>query len=154
ATPGGELVEAAPEVYQEIGGVRVPVTGRYVLLAEREVGFDLGSYDPHQPLVIDPTLYYSTFLSGNGDSVGQALTVDRAGNVYLTGYGVIPTAPGALQPSPGGGLTDGFVAKLSATGSTLIYSTYLGGSGYDFATGIAVDAAGNAYVAGTTTSRN
>ncbi len=102
------------------------------------------------------SLVYSTYLGGgNGDS-GFGITVDKPGNAYVTGYTLSSNFPlaGAFQSNYGGGATDAFVSKLSADGSTLIYSTYLGGSDFDQAYGIAVDAAGNAYIAGVTASLN
>jgi hypothetical protein len=81
--------------------------------------------------------------------------VDAAGNAYVTGQAYSPDFPtaNALQPTLGGqGANNAFATKLSADGSTLAYSTYLGGSSSDYGQGIAVDAAGNAYVTGFTTS--
>jgi hypothetical protein len=99
------------------------------------------------------SLVYSTFLPAAIFASGIA--VDSSGNAYVTGYGNTPgiATPGAFQTSLGGG-DDVVVTKLNATGSGLIYSTYLGGSGQDRGTGIAVDAFGNAYVAGSTASMN
>jgi hypothetical protein len=65
-----------------------------------------------------------------------------------------PTTPGAPQPDYGGSGSDGFVAKLNPDGSALVYSSYLGGSGADFGSGIAVDTSGNAYITGSTNSSN
>jgi hypothetical protein len=94
-------------------------------------------------------LIYSTFL-GNSSASGKAIAVNSAGSAYVTGVtgSGFPTASGALQPAFGGGGSDGFVTKLSQSGSSLEYSTYLGGSGNDWGNGIAVDAAGDAYVTG------
>jgi hypothetical protein len=100
-------------------------------------------------------LVYSTYLggSGNGYTNGWRIAVDSSGNAYVTGYTQSTDFPtvNALQPTNYGGW-DAFVAKLNAAGSALVYSTYLGGSGYDSSYGIAVDAAGNAYVVGITNS--
>ncbi len=99
-------------------------------------------------------LIYSTYLGGSGEEdVARAIAVDDAGNAYITGLTSSTDFPiaNALQPF-GGGDADGFVTKLNSTGSGLIYSTYLGGSGRDQGRGIAVDAFGNAYVAGNTSS--
>jgi hypothetical protein len=100
-------------------------------------------------------LVYSTYLGGNGGDGGYGIAADSAGNAYVTGYTGSTDFPIAnpLQPSYGGG-QDAFVAKLNPAGSALVYSTYLGGSGEDYAQGIAVDAAGNAYVTGITASIN
>lgn len=107
-------------------------------------------------------LLYSTFLGGNGTDEGKAISLDSSGNAYLTGItnsSDFPTRQ-AVQPQFGGGVcavgpcNDAFVAKLSATGSELVYSTYLGGNGEDSGSGIATDSAGNAFVTGSTTSAN
>jgi hypothetical protein len=110
-------------------------------------------------------LAYSTYLGGSGDNNGSGIAVDAAGSAYVIGRTMSPDFPtvNALMPTrPGQGGTyyNAFVAKLTADGSALVYSTYLGGSGGDVGTGIAgdlgggiaVDAAGNAYVTGFTTS--
>ena len=100
-------------------------------------------------------LVYSTYLGGSGDDEGQAAAVDSAGNAYVTGFTLSTDFPTAapLQRANGGS-ADIFVTKLNANGSALVYSTYLGGSGYDQGNGIAVDRSGNAYVTGLTDSTN
>jgi hypothetical protein len=101
------------------------------------------------------SLVYSTFLGGSSIDEGIRIALDGARDAFVSGNtfsGDFPTTPGALQPSLAGGITDGFVTKLNPTGSSLLYSTYLGGTGGDGAEGIAVDGAGDAYVAGTTLS--
>jgi len=102
-------------------------------------------------------LIYSTYLGGNEDESGSAITVDSGGNAYVAGstYSTdFPTTPGAFQTVFGGVPNDAFVTKLNADGSALVYSTYLGGDGSDSVSGIAIDAAGSAYVTGGTGSRN
>jgi len=102
-------------------------------------------------------LVYSTYLGGSGSEGGFGIAVDAGGNAYVTGHTGstnFPTTTGAFQTSFGGGGFDAFVTKLNSTGSALVYSTYLGSSGTDNGNGIAVDAAGNAYVTGDTTSAN
>jgi uncharacterized repeat protein (TIGR01451 family) len=101
-------------------------------------------------------LVYSTYLGGSRDDIGNGIAADSAGNAYVTGYtlsGNFPTV-NALQPSFGGGFNDAFAAKINASGSALVYSTYLGGSSDDVGYGIAADSAGNAYVTGDTASTN
>jgi hypothetical protein len=164
-TRNGELHMRRPFVYQELGGRRVPLDGNFVLSEQRcdsrdctvsrvVVGVKVGSYDVRQPLVIDPVLSYSTYLGGSGGDFGSTLGVDAAGNAYVAGHTTssdLPTTPGAPDATLGG-LMDGFVAKLDATGSALVYCTYLGGSSDDWVSGIAVDRAGNAYLTGTAIS--
>ena len=96
-------------------------------------------------------LIYSTFLGGGGSAEGIA--VDETGAAYVTGItdGGVPTTPGAFDPTFNG-VADAFVTKLNPTGSGLVYSTFLGGSGYEYGTGIAIDADGSAYIAGRTSS--
>jgi beta-propeller repeat-containing protein/ASPM-SPD-2-Hydin domain-containing protein len=99
---------------------------------------------------------YSTFLGGTNSESGYAIAADSLGNAYITGgtdSADFPVTPGAFQTifkgGPGG---DAFLTKISPNGSSLVYSTYLGGIGFDESHGIAVDASGNAYVAGVTSS--
>jgi hypothetical protein len=149
---GPRLELHKPHVYQEAGGVRRKVSAGYVLDKDR-VSFQLGAYDATRPLVIDPAFVYSTQLKGGDEDAGWAVAVDHAGNAYVTGDTNSIDFPLArpLQRASGGS-TDVFVAKLSANGSRLIYSTYLGGSDADVGYGIAVDLAGNAYITGDTSS--
>ena len=102
-------------------------------------------------------LVYSTYLGGSGRELGYAIAVDKVGSAYVAGWSDstdFPTTAGAFQPVSGGG-TDVFVSKLNPTGSALVYSSYLGGTGNDSGNSvvsIAVDANGNAYVTGATES--
>lgn len=159
---GAEVRQRKPVCYQEIEGQRREVPGGYLLKAEdgrmkdegrtpTRVAFRLGAYDPSRPLVIDPVLAYSTFLGGATGDGGEDITVDAEGCVYVTGGTRSPDFPatgGALQSTE---TNDVFVSKLDATGSTLLYSTFLGGSHHDRGVGIGVDAEGCAYVTGWTT---
>src|SRR5437667_430244 len=152
---GGVIRQRVPVIYQEIDGVRTKIEGRYVLKDAHRVGFQAAAYDQSRPLVIDPTLVDSTYLGGSGWDYGYGIAVDAAGSAYVTGVTSstdFPTAS-ALQATNGGGVEgDAFVTKLDPTGSALVYSTYLGGSGDDYGYGIAVDAAGSAYVTGSADS--
>ncbi|MDX6304191.1 MAG: hypothetical protein QOI77_1160 [Blastocatellia bacterium] len=147
--PGGEVRQRKPVIYQEIGGRRKLIDGHFALYAGRQVGFEIGWYDRTQPLVIDPTLVYSTYLGGSLDDPGSSIAVDSTGNVYIAGttnsnsFPVLNAAFGAKA-----GLADIFVTKIDAAGANIIYSTYIGGSGQDRGDGIALDANGNAYVVG------
>jgi uncharacterized repeat protein (TIGR01451 family) len=159
-TEGDDLTAARPIAYQVVAGERRMVECRYELLAgdkgASEVGFVLGAYDRALPLVIDPTFSNSTFLGGSDGDIGSSVGVDAAGNVYIAGSAGSTDFPGTISPGgvqpASGGSTDGFVVKIDPTGTTLLYSTYLGGSDLDSIGGIAVDAAGNAYITGFTRS--
>src|SRR6266852_6135837 len=154
-TGSGEVRLQKPVVYQESGNVRKEIAGRYVLRGKRQIGFEVATYDASKPLIIDPLLSYSTYLGGSGDDVGNAIAVDSSGNAYVTGFTGSTNFPtkSPTQSASGGGF-DAFVAKLDPTGSTLFYSTFLGGSADDAGNAIAVDGSGNAYVTGVTRSTN
>ncbi len=153
-TSVGEIRLHKPLVYQQRGDIKQQIAGRYVIRDKNHVGFEIGPYDRSEAVVIDPVLSYSTYLGGSGDDLANGITVDSAGNIYVTGRTSspnFPTTPGAFQPV---GIGDVFVTKLNPTSGALVYSTYLGGAGFDEAFGIAVDPSGNAYVTGDTTSTN
>ena len=159
-TPAGEIRQRKPVIYQKSGGARQPVSGRYVFLGEREVGFEVGDYDTRRTLVIDPVFVYSTSIGGALNDSANAIAVDVEGNAYVTGitnskdFPTMNPFQAILNPDqinlsiP----TDAFVIKLNPSGTALIYSTFLGGRSSDGAYGIAVDAAGSAYVTGYTRS--
>lgn len=107
---------------------------------------------------INPTgsaLVYSTYLDGSSYDHGNGIAADNSGDAYITGDTTSTNFPtmNPLQPANGGGI-DAFVSKLNPSGSALVYSTYLGGSGTDYGQGIAVDTSGSAYVSGSTGSTN
>ena len=163
----GKVTFQKPVVYQVVDGEWVGVDGRFALMAKNVVGFALGKYDRRRELVIDPVLSYSTYLAGAGSDVANAIAVDKSGDAYVSGY-TMSTAFPTVTPyektnndAPNG---VAFVSKLNAAATALIYSTYLGGSSGcsgvpvnaltsgDVGNGIAVDASGDAYVAGQTCS--
>jgi len=156
--PGGDIRQHKPVIYQEIDGVRREIEGGYVRKGSNRVGFRVAAYDTSRPLVIDPVLAYSTYLGGVDFDMGRGIAVDAHGRAYVTGLtwfvNDFPTTLGAVQPLIAGGFFDAFVTKLDPTGSTLVYSTYLGGISDDWGNKIAVDADGNAYVTGGTYSTN
>ena len=148
----------APHVYQRVADRERPVEGRFEMRAGNRVGFAVGAYDHSRELVIDPVLDYSTYFGGTGDEESTSIAVDGGGNMYLTG-----STTSAGLPIPAGttpfqatlnGAQNVYVLKINAAGTSAAYLTYLGGSGTDTPAGIAVDASGNAYVAGTTSSPN
>jgi hypothetical protein len=149
----GWLRHRRPRVYQQVATGRRNVAGHFVLKGKRQVGFELGAYDPGLPLVIDPTLVYSSYLGGSAADYGYAVAVDNSGSAYTVGETWSANFP-LLNPmqSVQAGDTDIFVTKWNAAGSGILYSTYIGGSNRDVPLSIAVDAAGNAYITGFTYS--
>jgi|GEM_PF-1257232 len=158
ATSAGTLREAPPYCYQRIEGEHRRVECRFVMAGE-EIGFALGAYDRSLPLVIDPTLVYSSYLGGARADAGRGITLDSTGNIYVTGETIsadFPTTLGAYRRTLDAqtGRTDIFVAKLDPTGSTLIYATYIGGGDADLPSAIRVRSDGTAIIAGSTRSLN
>jgi hypothetical protein len=178
----GEVAFHKPVIYQTEDAQRRAVNGHFTLLAKNTVGFALGRYDHNYPLVIDPTLIYSSYLGGNGGNAGNfddnshGIAVDAAGSAYVVGgtwSTNFPITNGSYDTNdPGNVYPDfttsvGYVSKFNATGTGLDYSTYIGGSGSsgyngDYVNGgggdgvlaIAVDKEGNAYLTGSTWSSN
>jgi uncharacterized protein (TIGR03437 family) len=172
----GDLALKKPVVYQNVAGEKKIVEASYTIAANK-VRFHLGKYDHNQTLVIDPVFTYLTYLGGSSvdylggiTGVGQttspthALAIDSAGDVYVTGQTLsndfpVANAYQATRNEPGGAYT-AFVSALNATGTALLYSTYLGGSvtaggfaGSDVGASIVWDSFDNAvYVVGTTSS--
>jgi uncharacterized protein (TIGR03437 family) len=161
STAAGDLIQHRPRVYQAIGGREVPIGGRYRVTRGKFVSFAVNSYDKRQPLVIDPALSYATYLGGSGTDTVSALTVDSSGSAYVAGATTsidFPTTAGAYNQQCGtdancnSGNADIFLAKLNPTGTALVYSTYIGGSASQGASQVMLDASGNAYLRGQTSS--
>ncbi len=168
-----KIIQKKPYVYQIIDGKKVEREGRFVIRDRRPssvkgtrytgtnnghgqrciYGFQVAAYDKRYPLVIDPPIAYSTYLGGSSYDHGSGIAVDSAGNAYVTGNTSSSDFPlsNAIYGSKKGN-ADVFVTKIAASGTSLSYSTYLGGGGYSDGSGIAVDSAGNAYVTGGTSS--
>jgi alpha-tubulin suppressor-like RCC1 family protein len=165
---GNEVLFHSPVAYQpgdadETGAQKdraaraaTPVAAQYVLLAGNRVGFALGKYDPARALVIDPTLVYSTYLGPVNYQGVLKLAVNSSGELYIAGstpsaafpvVGPLPAPNNALQ-----GTQDAFVAKMNSTGTALVFSTFLGGTGVDTALGLALDSSLDVFVSGTTAS--
>jgi len=152
----GEIRIKKPIVYQVIKGKRKTIEGNYRILKGEDgsftYGYDVASYDHTKELVIDPVLTYSTYLGGSLDDAASDITVDAAGNIYLTGntWSIdFPTTTGYRTLA---GTNDVFLTKIDATGSTMVYSSYLGGTSYDNSGAITVDDAGNVYITGSSMS--
>lgn len=158
ASAAGEIRWQRPHVYQ---GRNETVAGRFVLAGRDAVTFALGDYDRTRELIIDPSLTRASYLGGAANEFARAIGRDAAGNIYLAGNTTsedLPATPGVLQRAFGGmsanyATGDIFVAKFNPAGG-LQYLTYIGGSGDEGPTGMAVDDAGNVYLTGATTSTN
>jgi len=161
----GSIREDALLCWQERPGGRRPVEARYTAAGPDEVAIEFGDLDPALPLVIDPVISWFAFIGGATSTPnpanfatdeGQAIAVDGLGNVYVAGYTTTSDFPstGGFDATFGGGQSDAFVTKINGSVPSVIWSTYLGGSGVDQASGIVLDASRNVYLAGTTTSTN
>ncbi len=157
----GVLTQRKPVVYQMIGSERRELRGGYLLRDIRrdksahEVAFQVADYDRRYAVVLDPSLVFAKLVGGTGYDDGYGVAVDSSGNSYVAGSTnspVFPTTPGAYQTAHAG--YDAFITKISADGTTLIYSTLIGGNGSDIAYGIGIDNSGNAYITGSTSSTN
>lgn len=153
----GTLTDLAPIAYQEIDGIKIPVDCAYQLYGEFDFGFELtGDYSTEVPIVIDPIFQYATYLGGSGVDIGQGIAVDSQGHAYVTGYTYsldFPVTPGAFQTTIAGSYNV-FITKFSSDGASLIYSTYLGGSGLDNGYSISLDTQNYAYITGSTGSND
>jgi hypothetical protein len=164
---GGEVIQHPPVAYQTIGDTRQEIAASYKMVDAHTVAFSLGNYDRTEPLVIDPVLTYSTYFGGNDGDTGWAIAVNPIdGSIYVAGStfstkntnsaNLTFSTPNAYQTNYLGGKQagDAFIARFDNSGTNLIYATYLGGNADDSAYAIAVDTAGNAFIAGGTISTN
>jgi hypothetical protein len=150
----GQVIFQKPVLYQNVRGQRKQIEGGYALAGKQRVTFAVAEYDRSEPLIIDPVLNYSTYLGGSapiGDA-GSGIVVDSLGDAFVTGTTFSTTFP--THNGFGAGNANGvaFVTELNPSGTALLYSTYLGGTGGDTGHGIALDTSGNIYVAGGTFS--
>src|SRR5271170_1506776 len=160
----GGLRLQAPQVYQLDGDRHVPVSGHYVLRAANRVGFEIGPYDRSRELIIDPLLDFSTYFGGTGTETAPSVAVNGNGNIYIVGSTTSPpnTFPlstlGTTLPTQLGTAPNIFVAEINPSQPpSVVYATFLGGNGglgADTSAGIGVDASGNAYLVGNTSSTN
>jgi hypothetical protein len=168
----GDAVLRRPMLYQDIANGKRAIAGSFVQIARNEFGFKPAQYDHTRPLVIDPTfsLLYSTFMGGIHEDAAGTIALDAQNNVYITGITASQDFPVSANAflnqlvKPYEYELNTFVMKFDSSG-TLLFSTYLGGSGQNgalsdqghpgdepAARNVGIDGAGNVYVAGTTTS--
>jgi hypothetical protein len=154
SSDGGGLRFQAPRLYQTIDGQQRPVEGRFVIRNDKEVGFAVGAYDRTRTLVIDPVLVYSTYLGGTGDENTARIAVDSSSNMYVavatTSTDTTVNGNTPIATAHGGG--DILIRKIDSGGTTIVFQTYLGGTGLETPAGIGVDSGFDVLVAGTTNS--
>ncbi|MFI5219077.1 MAG: SBBP repeat-containing protein [Bacteroidia bacterium] len=130
------------------------VSCNWIIKNDNELIFSIGDYDKSRTLVIDPVIF-STYLGGGNADYGYGFTIDSNGNSYITGSTMsqdFDVTPGAYQSGYGGGSLDIFITKLNPTGTSLIYSTFIGGAKGEYSFGIAVNGNGNSFITGSTYS--
>ena len=152
--PSRTLIEHAPVAWQFLQNeVRTPVAAAYTVAPDGSVGFILGNYNTARDLVIDPVLTYATELGGTASDYGTAITLTPSCQAVITGHTLSTSFPTELPvQNARAGDDDVFITKLSTDGATVLYSTYLGGTGADVSYGIALDTAGDVAVVGDTDS--
>ncbi len=151
-TAAGELTDDAPYVYQDVGGSRVDVPGRFLVIDEDSYSFQLGVYDTDRPLVIDPEITWGRFIGGEFGEQGADVATDAVGNAYFAGSTTSDDFP-IIDPfgESSGVIGAATVSKVTHEGE-LEWSVRLGGRGAEFARAITVDIQGNVLVAGITRS--
>jgi uncharacterized repeat protein (TIGR01451 family) len=161
----GGLHLQAPHIYQRHGDRQEPVAGRFVLRAANRVAFEIGAYDRGRELIIDPVLDFSSYFGGSGSETSPSIAVNGNGNIYLVGTTTSPQSsftnaastiqtsiPSTLLITPAGP-SHIFVAEINPSQPpSVVYETFVGGSGTDTSVGIGVDSGGNAFLAGNTSS--
>jgi hypothetical protein len=151
ATPFGELKQEAPFAYQTVGGKRQAVPVKLVLKENNTYSFSLGKYNHDKPLVIDPVLLFSTYLGGIHNDVPIGVTFLSDGNILLTGYTAsedFPITADAIENTRknlGTYTYDIFVTKVTPSGEP-IYSTFIGGRGNEFPTGLFIGSDNTIYL--------
>lgn len=140
----------APIAYQRRNGHDVPIQVTFRLHDDGQLGFSVSPYDHHLPLVIDPVVSYTKIIGVNNSTTVNGMQADSSGNVYIVGGTSANNYPVVGGQSGQGGGEEVYVTKLNATGTQILFSTYIPASGFNSASAIALDPSGNVYVAGVT----
>jgi uncharacterized protein (TIGR03437 family) len=154
----GPFIQRRPNVYQRINDRDRPVAGEFLLTSKNIIRFRIGSYDRSRPLVIDPEVAFASYLGGSQADYGHSVAVDAMSEPHIAGFTLsrdFPVTTNAIQTTKAKGGTygsDAFATKLTADGSRLVFSTYIGGAEDDSAYNIAVGSSGDVYVSGVTES--
>lgn len=156
-TSMGDVIEQSPYAYQIINGNKEEI-GCHYKLTDGKLTFSLpDGYIKNIPLIIDPVLTFATYSGSSGDNFGCTASYDSGGNMYIggTSFGFgYPTTVGAYQTSHGGGNTDMAISKLSPDGTSMIYSTYIGGVENEIPHSLVVNSNNELCILGTTGSIN
>jgi uncharacterized repeat protein (TIGR01451 family) len=161
----GGLRLQAPHIYQRRGNRQEEIAGGFVLRGANRVAFEVGAYDRRRELIIDPVLAFSSYFGGSGSETSPSIAVNGNGNIYISGTTTSPQASftdaaGTIQTSipstlaiTSTGPSHIFVAEINPTAPpSVVYETFIGGSGADSSVGLSVDSGGNAYLVGNTSS--
>jgi hypothetical protein len=161
SSKSGDIRQRAPKVYQDVAGLRTEIAAAYKLDGRKTVGLTLASYDRSRPLIVDPVLQYSTYFGGPGDdggfneSKGEAVKVDAAGNVYLAMTLALPQSdsnPFSSSPTTKTSPTEAAVIKFSPAQNAILLAAHVGADQSTNPTTLAIDPAGEMFVAGSTMS--
>jgi hypothetical protein len=156
----GSTLLRAPIAWQTIDGKRARVSARFLLDGKRRVSFDLGDYDRRLPLIIDPVVQFATFLGGSGEDIGVRVISGSDGSIYTAGDTTSADFPASF---PSGGPANrpfalfsqtAYLSRLKADASAFDWSLFIGGSARQAVLDLKLDAFGNVYLLGDTTSPN
>lgn len=153
-TKSGELIDKAPITYQLVKDERMDIESRFLEIEDNKFSYEIGIYDTSRPLVIDPGISLGTYLGGSDNEVLASHCIDENGDIYVAGVTRsidFPVTNGSLNTTAPGGL-DMVIMKLKDDLSTLVYCTYIGGTGSDYGYSIQADKYGNVYLTGYTRS--
>jgi len=145
-----------PYAYQMVDGKQLSVAVEYALNGTNKANLRVGNYDKSRTLVIDPMLTYSTFLGGSQADSGNGIAIDSTGNAYIAGQSCSSDFIGGSNFKGAQSACDAYVTKLDPTGQTVVWTTFIAGQApvpnpaTASGNGVAVDAAGNVYLVGTT----
>jgi len=164
-TEWGRITQEAPRVYQLEGSDTTWFGASFTRVSENRISFKVdGAYDRAQPLVIDPIIAFGSYLGGTGQDGGNdpggtrsSMAVDASGNIFMVGHTESADFPVATADTIDGsleGARSAYLSKLDPTASTLLYSTYIGGSLEDWGISVALDASGNPHFTGITQSND
>lgn len=150
----GEVRQSELFTYQQIGKNKSPIASQFIKSGNK-IQFEVGKYNQNLPLIIDP-LIYSTFLGKEFADETSGMHVNSDGSVYLSGATVnsdFPTTTGAYN-TIFAGVRDIFITKFNPTGNNILFSTFFGGNSTDQSAHLSVDANGNLYITGITSSQD